>query len=186
MFEALFILTTVDTGTRVARFIVQEMLGRAYKPLGKGTWMPGVILTSFMVTYAWYYLLRGGTVNTIWPMFGIANQLLGVIALAIGTTYILRHSSKRVYALTTFVPFLFMAVTVLAAGVQFTIKVINTMPVDYMKAALTMIMMVLAIVVSTDCAIKWVKILRGKDTFNVHPESSYDLMALAEGIDIND
>ena len=71
-----------------------------------------------MVTYAWYYLLKGGSVSTIWPMFGIANQLLGVIALGIGTTYILRKSAKRVYAFTTFTPWLYMIVTVLTAGVQ--------------------------------------------------------------------
>ncbi|MCE5199957.1 carbon starvation protein A [bacterium] len=122
MFEALFILTTIDTGTRVARFIVQEMLRPVYKPLGKGTWLPGVIVTSFAVTYSWFYLLRGGTVNSIWPMFGIANQLLGVIALAIGTTLIIRKSAKRVYALTTFIPFVFMAVTVITSGAQYTGK----------------------------------------------------------------
>lgn len=167
MFEALFILTTVDTGTRVARFILQEMLGRVYKPLGKGTWLPGVLITSFIVTYAWYYLLRGGTVSTIWPMFGIANQLLGVIALGIGTTYILRKSSKRVYAFTTFAPWLFMIVTVLTAGVQFVTgnlaKMGSIPPADHtgavVKVALAIMMLVLAVIVSIDCIYRWICML---------------------------
>jgi carbon starvation protein len=186
MFEALFILTTVDTGTRVARFIVQEMLGRVYKPLGKGTWLPGVLFTSFLVTYAWYYLLKGGTVNTIWPMFGIANQLLGVIALAVGTTYILRHSAKRIYALTTFVPFSFMAITVLTAGVQFTLKVTSGPMADPVKATLTIIMMTLAVIISADCAVKWFQILRCPHCPDLETEPESDLMGLADGVDIAD
>ena len=185
MFEALFILTTIDTGTRVARFIVQEMLSPIYKPLGKGTWLPGVIFTSFLVTYAWYYLLKGGTVNTIWPMFGIANQLLSVIALAIGTTYILRKSAKRAYALTTFVPFLYMAVTVLTSGLQYTLGIMRGPDADFVKASLTIIMMALAVIVSFDCALKWIKELRcPKCAKEMEPER--DLMGLAEGTDIQD
>ena len=186
MFEALFILTTIDTGTRVARFIVQEMLGRVYKPLGKGTSLPAVLLTSFLVSYAWFYLLHGGTVTTIWPMFGIANQLLGVIALAVGTTYILRRSAKRIYALTTFIPFTFMAITVLTAGVQFTLKVTSGPTTDYLKATLTIIMMALAVIVSTDCATKWVKILRCPHCAELETDPKTDRMALAEGTDIAD
>jgi len=183
MFEALFILTTIDTGTRVARFIVQEMLSPIYKPLGKGTWLPGVIFTSFLVTFSWYYLLKDGTVNTIWPMFGIANQLLGVIALAIGTTYILRHSSKRIYALTTFIPFLYMAATVWTSGVLYIMSAIPQK--DYLKGGLTIIMMVLAIIISVDCAIKWCRELKcPKCEPEVEPQR--DLMGLADGVDIND
>lgn len=225
MFEALFILTTVDTGTRVARFIVQEMLRPLYAPFGKGTWLPGVLITSFMVTYAWYYLLKAGTVATIWPMFGIANQLLGVIALAIGTTYILRKSAKRIYALTTFVPFAFMAVTVLTSGVQYIQRMLGaasklsgaiagTVPTDKLIAiasklpgfgsdkdplafiqtvifnskvntVLTIIMMALAITICTDCAIKWVGILKSPSQPD-EPEPERDLLRLAEGTEIND
>lgn len=185
MFEALFILTTVDAGTRVARFIVQEMLGRVYKPFGKSSWLPGVLITSFLVTYAWYYLLHGGTVNTIWPMFGIANQLLGVISLAIGTTLILKKSAKKCYALTTFVPFAFMAITVLTSGVQFTLNIFSKQPVDYLKAALTIIMMALALIVSIDCVIKWIRILKGNDTSKPNTDTR-DLMGLAQGIEIKD
>ncbi len=126
MFEALFILTTIDTGTRVARFILQEMLKPISKKLSTGTYLPGVIITSFAVSYAWYYLLKAGSIQTIWPMFGIANQLLGVIALAIGTSYILQRSAKRVYALTTFAPFTILAVTIFTSGVQFAQKMLST------------------------------------------------------------
>ena len=186
MFEALFILTTIDTGTRVARFILQEMLSPIYKPFGKGTWMPGVLLTSFAVTFAWFYLLRGGTVGAIWPMFGIANQLLGVVALAVGTTYILHRSSKRIYALTTFLPFLFMVVTVLSAGVQFTLKVTAPGQEDYVKAALTIIMMILCVIVISVCGAKWVSELRCPSCDKVEDEPERDLMRLADGTDVTD
>lgn len=186
MFEALFILTTVDTGTRVARFIVQEMLGKVYKPLGKGTWLPGVIITSFLVTYSWYYLLKGGTVQTIWPMFGVANQLLSVIALAIGTTYILRYAKKRVYALTTFVPFLYMAITVLTSGVRNSVVAITGPKPDITNATLTIIMMVLTIIVSLDCCAKWIKTLRCPNCPVEEKEPEGDLMGLAQGTEIKD
>lgn len=187
MFEALFILTTIDTGTRVARFILQEMLSTIYKPLGKGTWLPGVILTSFAVTYAWYYLLKGGTISTIWPMFGIANQLLGVIALAIGTTFILRRSAKRIYALTTFLPFAFMAVTVMTSGVQYTGKMLLPAPDgDPVKAVLTIIMMALAVIICFDCAAKWIRILSGGAGPGDEDTPKRDLMGLAEGVEIAD
>ncbi len=116
MFEALFILTTIDTGTRVARFILQEVAAKVYKPLGSSTWMPGVIFTSALVCLAWGGLLYGGSISTIWPMFGLANQLLAALGLAIGTSYILQTSAKRIYALTTFIPFVFLVVTTYAAG----------------------------------------------------------------------
>jgi carbon starvation protein len=81
MFEALFILTTVDAGTRVARFLLQEFGGHVYKPLAQQSWLPGNIAMSFVVVLAWGYLIYSGSVSTIWPMFGISNQLLAAIAL---------------------------------------------------------------------------------------------------------
>ncbi len=185
MFEALFILTTIDTGTRVARFILQEMLSPIYKPLGKGTWLPGVIITSFLVTFFWYYLLKGGTISTIWPMFGIANQLLSVIALAIGTTCILKRAAKRVYALTTFLPFVYMAVTVMTSGVQYTTQMLQPAPNgDILKASLTIIMMVLAVIISFDCITKWVRILGGHSGPDDEHKPDRDLMRLAEGTEV--
>ena len=188
MFEALFILTTIDTGTRVARFILQEMISPIHKSLGKGTNIPAVVVTSFAVTYGWYYLLKGGTISTIWPMFGIANQLLGVIALAIGTSYILIRSNKRSYALTTFVPFVFLAVTILTSGVQYTQKMLGSPPPDGdpVKGILTLVMMGLAVVVIVICTAKWVRILTGCEKCAEETESETDLMALAQGVDVSD
>jgi carbon starvation protein len=117
MFEALFILTTVDAGTRVARFLLQEIGGHVYKPLANFRWLPGNIGMSAVVVVAWGYLIYTGSVGTIWPMFGVANQLLAAIALGVGTTIIIK--SKRLkYAWVTFLPMCFMFVTTLTAAWQ--------------------------------------------------------------------
>ena len=117
MFEALFILTTVDTGTRVARFLLQEMGGYAYKPLGRHAWLPGTLLTSFLVVAAWGGLIYSGSISTIWPMFGVANQLLAAVALAVGTTVLIKLGKAR-YTPITIVPMLFMFTTTLTASYQ--------------------------------------------------------------------
>ena len=90
LFEALFILTTIDAGTRVARYLVQELGGRAYAPLKRINWWPGVLGTSLFVVGAWGYLIGTGSIATIWPMFGAANQLLGMLALCIATTVLIK------------------------------------------------------------------------------------------------
>jgi len=118
MFEALFILTTIDAGTRVARYILQDILGYAYKPFGKKDWIPGSILTSALVSLCWGYMLYTGDISSIWPMFGATNQVLASLALAIGTTIILRISAKKSYALITFVPCVFVTITTFVAGIM--------------------------------------------------------------------
>jgi carbon starvation protein len=115
MFEALFILTTVDTGTRVARFLLQELGGKLYAPLSKTAWVPGNIITSFLVVSAWGYLIFSGNISTIWPMFGVANQLLAAIAFSVGTVIIVK-SGRIKYAWITFIPMLFMFTTTLTAS----------------------------------------------------------------------
>ena len=95
LFEALFILTTIDAGTRVARYLLQELGGRFYAPLRQINWWPGVILTTALVVVAWGYLIVTGTVSTIWPMFGVANQLLGTLALCVGTTVLITMGRAR-------------------------------------------------------------------------------------------
>ncbi len=117
MFEAMFILTTVDAGTRIARFILQELLGGIHPKLKQTSWLPGNLAASFIVVLAWGFLIWNASINTIWPMFGIANQLLAAIALAIGTVWLVRLGKAR-YAWTTAVPMVFVAVTTIAAAWQ--------------------------------------------------------------------
>lgn len=115
MFEALFILTTIDAGTRIGRFVLQEMLGKVYAPFGRTNWLPGNIIASLLMVVSWGYFIYTGSVSTIWPMFGTANQLLASIALAVGTSYIINRGKIK-YALITIVPFIFIGFTTLYAG----------------------------------------------------------------------
>jgi carbon starvation protein len=115
MFEALFILTTIDAGTRVGRFLLQEALGKVYKPFQKTNWLPGNLITSGLMVFAWAYFIFTGTVSTIWPMFGTANQLLATIALAIGTSFIINRGRKK-YAWVTILPMVFVGVTTMTAA----------------------------------------------------------------------
>ncbi len=110
MFEALFILTTIDAGTRIARFLVQEFLGTIWAPLGDLKWWPAALLSTGLVVLGWGYFIYTGSVETIWPMFGMANQLLAVIALAVVTT-ILFNAGRGRYAPVTILPMLFVATT---------------------------------------------------------------------------
>jgi carbon starvation protein len=117
MFEALFILTTIDAGTRIGRFLVQEALGRVHPKFAQTDWWPSALLATFLVTASWGLLVATGSVATIWPMFGIANQLLAVIALALVTT-LLFNSGRGKYAPVTVLPMLFVISTTMTAGVQ--------------------------------------------------------------------
>ena len=117
MFEALFILTTIDTGTRIARFLLQEVLGKIWKPFEKTDWLPGAIFSTAAVTIAWGGLIWAGSIDTIWPMFGIANQLLAVIALTVVTTWII-NSGRGKYAPLTILPMLFVISSTMTAGYQ--------------------------------------------------------------------
>jgi len=115
MFEALFILTTIDTGTRVGRFLVQEFLGRAWKRFDNTSWLPGTLASTLLVVVAWSYFIVTGSISQIWPMFGIANQLLAAVALCVGTSVIVNSGRGR-YAWTTLAPLAFVATTTLYAG----------------------------------------------------------------------
>jgi carbon starvation protein len=116
MFEALFILTTVDAGTRSARYILQDMLGKGYKPFSNPKWIPGIVISTAIVVGSWGYLIYTGSISTIWPLFGAGNQLLATIALAIGTVYLV-NDGKVKYAWVTAVPMVFVGVTTLVAAV---------------------------------------------------------------------
>ena len=120
MFEALFILTTVDTGTRVARYVLHELLGKIHKPFSNTAWLPGNLVTSAFVVLSWGYMIYTGSISTIWPLFGTGNQLLATIALAVVTTFLV-NMGKAKYAWITAVPMCFVGVTTLTAG-MFSIK----------------------------------------------------------------
>jgi len=157
MFEALFILTTIDAGTRVARYITQEILGKVVKPFGDTKWKPGIMITSAMVVFSWGYLVYNGDISTIWPMFGVANQLLATVALIIGTSVILRNSRKKHYALITFLPMLFMLATTVTAGLENIFN--NYLPQrsfnGNLNAFLSAAMLILVAIIVIDSMIKW-------------------------------
>jgi carbon starvation protein len=163
MFEALFILTTVDAGTRVARFIIQEMGGRIYEPLARIRWIPGIIAASLVVVLSWGYLISTGSISTIWPMFGVSNQLLSAIALGVGTTLIIKSGKTR-YAWVTFLPMVFMFATTFTAAWQLTFIFIEkaqkaTAGPDAfnfrLDATLVVAMAVLAVISLADMLHKW-------------------------------
>ncbi len=170
LFEALFILTTIDTGTRVARFILQEAGGNLYRPLSKTSWLPGNLATSLLVVLAWAYLIKTGSISSIWPMFGVANQLLGMLALCLGTTVLMKMGRVR-YIWVTLIPMLFMATITLTASYQLfnaflkkaSLATNSAEAFNYnLDAALVGIMAGLAIIVVADSAIKWYGFLAAK------------------------
>jgi carbon starvation protein len=170
MFEALFILTTVDTGTRVARFLVQEAGGRIYKPFGRHAWMPGTVVASFLVVSAWAALIYSGSIATIWPMFGVANQLLAALALAVGTTVLLKMGKAK-YIAVTLVPMAFMFTITLTAAWQL-IGRFSRLAAGNPAGALTYkldraliaIMACLALVILCDSILKWIRFFRSRPT----------------------
>jgi carbon starvation protein len=115
LFEALFILTTIDTGTRVSRFLLQEFLGKFYRPFERTDWMPGTVIATLAIVGAWSYFILTGSINTIWPMFGIANQLLAAVALTVGTS-VLINAGKARYAWVTLVPLVVLTAITQSAG----------------------------------------------------------------------
>jgi carbon starvation protein len=167
MFEALFILTTIDAGTRVARYVLQELLGKLHKPFGNTAWWPGNLITSFFVVLGWGYLIYTGNISTVWPMFGTGNQLLATIALAVATTFLI-NMGKPKYAWITAVPMCFVGVTTVSAGVL-SIKNIfwplTSQPgqafTGYLDSTLMTIFIAGVVLVVFDAVRRWILVLKG-------------------------
>src|SRR6266851_5697170 len=167
MFEALFILTTIDTGTRVARYVLQELLGRVHKPFANSAWLPGNLLTTFVVVLAWGYLIYTGSISTLWPLFGTGNQLLATIALAVTTSFLI-NMGKAKYAWITAAPMCFVGVTTLSAGVL-SIKNIfwpltqrpGMVFTGYLDSILMSIFILGVVLVMIDAVRRWILAFKG-------------------------
>ena len=162
VFEALFILTTIDTGTRVARYLIQEMGGRLYAPFRQFTWWPGVIVSSAAVVGAWGYLINTGSISTIWPMFGAANQLLGTLALCIGTTVLIKMW-RSPYLWVTALPMVFVGlITLTGCYEMFRMFLTNAVALTaseslplYLDAVLVAVVAILGLIVVGDSVQQW-------------------------------
>jgi carbon starvation protein len=163
MFEALFVLTTIDTGTRIGRFLVQEMAGRVSPRLAKTDWVPGSVLATALVVGGWSWFIFTGSIQTLWPMFGVANQLLAVVALTVATSVLVNEGKGR-YAWTTAVPLAFVGTTTLAGGTLSIRDIFLPLaraarPADAFKGALnatlTGIMMACVLLVLLDALPRW-------------------------------
>ena len=162
LFEALFILTTIDAGTRVARYLVQELGSHAYEPLKQINWWPGVMGCSAFVVGAWGYLIGTGSIATIWPMFGAANQLLGMLALCIATTILIKMN-KAHYLWVTLVPMIFVGIITLSGCYELFHLFLHRAVTEAREQALTMwintvlvgVVATLAVVVLIDSLMKW-------------------------------
>ena len=204
MFEAIFILTTVDTGTRVGRFMLQELGGHVWKPMGRTSWYPSIILSSALVVGGWgYFLYQGvidplGGINSLWPLFGIANQLLAAVALCVSTTILVKMGKQR-YVWVTLVPLFWLAAATLSAGWQ---KVFSPSPAlgflaharslaesanpdaarmifnDRLDAALALFFMATVVVVIAASVREWWEIGTGRKEAVLH-EAPYVESALA-------
>ena len=162
MFEALFILTTIDAGTRIGRFLLQEALGKVYKPFQVTNWLPGNLFTSFLIVFAWAYFIYTGSVSTIWPMFGTANQLLATIALAIGTSFIINRGRAK-YAWVTILPMIFVGVTTVTAAILnikniYTPQVMNpaTFIPGLINLILTISILICVVIIFYNAVPKWI------------------------------
>ncbi|HLZ43928.1 MAG TPA: carbon starvation CstA family protein [Candidatus Sulfotelmatobacter sp.] len=206
MFEALFILTILDAGTRVARFMIQDALGHLYEPLGRTSWYPSIVATSALIVASWgFFLWQGvkdplGGINSLWPLFGIANQLLATVALCVATTIIIKmHRAK--YAALTLLPLAWLvAVTFTAswhkildpnpkigflaqaqalAAASSTSATARLIFNNRLDAAVTAMLVVMVTVVLFESLRQWIGIMTGRQATQVK-ESPFVMTRLAE------
>ena len=184
VFEALFILTTIDTGTRVGRYLIQEMGGRFYPPLQRMNWWPGVLVSSGLIVGAWGYLIGAGSISTLWPMFGAANQLLGTLALCISTTVLIKMR-KAQYLWITALPMLFVGtITLIGSYEMFGMFVSKASSLAdsgqafalYLDAGLVAVVALLAVIVLGDSIRQWYGYLVLK-----RPFTSSEVVVMAGG-----
>lgn len=160
MFEAVFILTAIDAGTRVGRYFLQEMIGGFVPKFKDKNWWPGIILCSLLFTFAWGYLVFTGNVSSIWPLFGISNQLLAACGLIVCTTMLLRMNRGK-YALCSAIPGVFMALITFWAGYLQVVDIY--LPArDYLLASLAIAAMALMCIVFVAAFRKWNSLLKSK------------------------
>jgi carbon starvation protein len=215
MFEALFILTVLDAGTRVGRFMVQELAGHVWKPLGRTGWVPGILVASALMAGAWgYFLWQGvmdplGGINSLWPLFGISNQLLAAVALVVATTILLKMGRRRL-VWVTLVPMAWLVIitmtasyqkifasdphlgflaqanlltTQISTGVIPATKIAETHRLVFnnrLDAAVTAVLAVMVLVLLVEAIGGWVVILRGRKETALH-ETPYVATRWAEG-----
>jgi len=167
MFEALFILTTIDSGTRVGRFLLQEFLGKAFPKFGEKEWVPGAMIATGLLVFSWAYFIYTGNINTIWPMFGVANQLLASVALAVATTILINMGKVR-YTWVTLAPLAFLATNTLYGGFlnvrdNFWPLAVGPNPdthvQGYVLTICTIAMMICAVIILGQAIAKWFSVL---------------------------
>ncbi|GAA0404724.1 carbon starvation protein A [Paenibacillus motobuensis] len=161
LFEAVFILTAIDSGTRVARYLIQDFFGDLYKPLKRTDWLPGNIFASALACFVWGYLLYSGDISSIWALFGVSNQLMASIGLIIGATIVLKIADKRWYVLTCLIPLAYLYVTVNVAGYWMVKNVyLNPASNSYsmLNGILSIVMIILGLVIMITAIKKWIEL----------------------------
>lgn len=162
MFEALFILTTIDAGTRVGRYLLQDFAGHIWKPLADRSSWVNTLLFSALFSASWGWLLYTGDVKTIWPLFGVANQMLGIIAFGVGTAFLIRIGKAR-YLWVTLVPMAFVLTTTLTAAVLNITD--NFLPKgNYLLTVISVLLILLVVVVTGESIVAWARLLRAPQT----------------------
>jgi len=170
MFEAVFILTTIDSGTRIGRFLLQEFGGRLWKPLARTDWLPGTLGSTIVIVLSWAYFIWTGNVSSVWPLFGVANQLLAVVALAVATTLVINIGRQK-YVWIVFLPLCFITITTLTAGVLNIRDNYWPMAVGpnaavhlqgYVNSLCTAIMLVCAVIILVETSRRSLSVLSGR------------------------